>query len=503
MKTILISFFLLFIFTINVNLYADPYGTLVGAYNGVNCYSNGFSGNVSNEYNYVNGTNTGMKWQCVEFVNRYYLMYYNQNIRVAGHNAIDYYPNASAHGLNPYPNNGTNSPQVGDVLCFSGNTYGHVALIREIGSNYLKVIQQNVTNSASDINYNVTMTYNNGQYNVSGASIGSGYSCQGWLRRSGTVNCNFTVNNNSLTNWIFWKYPPMPVNFYNVNLTISNLTGNWALFISRNNSNLGQIAANQSGTNYNFQFAVSTSDPTYPNGGGYYFRLTPQGQFTTSWCESIQFSISALPSMSIVLNPSQSTYMPGQPVTVTWPITGGLGGNYGGLTGNIRLQYYKNDTALGNIVTTALINNSFNWIVPTSIPGGTIPGCGYKIAGSIQDGNAPNGYVYAFSIPFCITSPLSIEQIEGIVPKEFLLYQNSPNPFNPVTSIYFDLAEKKFAVLRIYDATGKVSVELVNQELNSGSYKVDWNASIYPSGIYFYRLEAGDFSDTKKMILVK
>lgn len=499
--------FITFIFFSSQFVFSDPYGTLLGNFNNVNCYSNGTNGYVSNDYNTYNGTNTGMKWQCVEFVNRYYLQIYNLNIRVAGHNATDYFPNAAAHGLIPYSNINSISPQVGDLLCFQGNTYGHVAIVREVGTTYLKVAQQNVSNTSSDINYNVTMSVANGLYNVNGSSIGNGYTCQGWLRKpSGTINCNFTVNNGSnISGWIFWKYPPMPSNYYTVLLTITNLPigNNWALYISNASGNIAQIAANQSGTSYSFPFNVSATDPLFPNGSNYKFRLTPQGQPNTIWCESSNFSISSLPTLSISMSPSQQNYTPGNSVNITWPISGGLGGNYGGLTGNIRLQYYKNDTALGNIITIPLTNNSYQWIVPTSIPGGMIPGCGYKIAGSVQDGNAPNGYVYAFSNSFCINSPLIITQESQLIPEKFELYQNFPNPFNPNTIINFDLPKESFVKLEIFDNSGSSIIELSKQVLKEGSYRIEWDATNFASGIYYYRIEAGDNILSKKMILLK
>lgn len=495
-----------FIFSSKI-AFSDPYGTLLGNFNNINVYSNGTSGNVSNEYNYVNGTNTGMKWQCVEYVNRYYLSIYNMNIRIAGHNAVDYYPNASARGLSSYPNNGTISPQVGDLLCFSGNTYGHVAIVREVGANYLKVAQQNVSNSASDVNYNVSMSVSSGHYGVSGSSIGSNYVCQGWLRKPATVSCNFTVNNgNNLNGWIFWKYPPMPVNFYTVSLTISNLPvgNNWALYIAKSSGNIAQIAANQSGTTYTFQFAVSVNDPLFPNGGGYFFKVTPQGQPNTSWCESSQFSISSLPTLSVNLNPIQQTYTIGQQVTVTWPISGGLGGQYGGLTGNIRLQFYQNNIPLSNIITVPITNNSYVLTIPSSIQGGTVPGCGYQIAGSIQDGNAPNGYVFAFSNPtFCISPPTGIIKYSENIPNKYELYQNYPNPFNPLTNIQFDIPAMSFVSLKLYNIEGKEISELVSDDLNPGAYNYIFDATKFSSGIYIYKLSANEFIQTKKMILIK
>ncbi len=88
-------------------------------------------------------------------------------------------------------------------------------------------------------------------------------------------------------------------------------------------------------------------------------------------------------------------------------------------------------------------------------------------------------------------------------PSEFSLSQNHPNPFNPVTNIKFAVPNRTFVKLVIYDMLGKEVEILVNSEYNAGTYDVNWNASNYPSGVYFYRLNAGDYSGTKKMVLVK
>lgn len=98
---------------------------------------------------------------------------------------------------------------------------------------------------------------------------------------------------------------------------------------------------------------------------------------------------------------------------------------------------------------------------------------------------------------------IGIQPISSNVPKRFDLKQNYPNPFNPVTNIEFDLAKNEFTTLIVYNSNGQLVETLVNQNLNAGSYKVDFNASKLASGTYFYRLIAGDFVKTSKMILVK
>jgi hypothetical protein len=88
-------------------------------------------------------------------------------------------------------------------------------------------------------------------------------------------------------------------------------------------------------------------------------------------------------------------------------------------------------------------------------------------------------------------------------PQEFALYANYPNPFNPSTAIQYDLPEKSFVRLRVFDILGRQVAVLVEEERPAGSYSLSFNASNLPSGIYFYRIEAGSFVETKRMVLLK
>jgi hypothetical protein len=94
-------------------------------------------------------------------------------------------------------------------------------------------------------------------------------------------------------------------------------------------------------------------------------------------------------------------------------------------------------------------------------------------------------------------------EVEIGVPKKFNLSQNYPNPFNPATKISFELPHSSKVKLSVYDITGKLASELVNEQRAAGYYTVEFNGNNLASGMYFYRIETEDFSATKKMILVK
>lgn len=103
---------------------------------------------------------------------------------------------------------------------------------------------------------------------------------------------------------------------------------------------------------------------------------------------------------------------------------------------------------------------------------------------------------------------ISVKEISSIVPDKFALYQNYPNPFNPTTKIKFDVPsnvnrEKSNVKLTIYDLLGKEVATLVNENLKAGTYEISFEGNNFSSGIYFYSLKAGNYIETKRMILVK
>lgn len=89
------------------------------------------------------------------------------------------------------------------------------------------------------------------------------------------------------------------------------------------------------------------------------------------------------------------------------------------------------------------------------------------------------------------------------LPSEYQLAQNYPNPFNPITTIDFDLPAGGMVNLDVYDVTGRKIAELLNNTMSAGHYKVNFDASMLPSGVYFYKLSAGEFVSIKKMTLLK
>lgn len=98
---------------------------------------------------------------------------------------------------------------------------------------------------------------------------------------------------------------------------------------------------------------------------------------------------------------------------------------------------------------------------------------------------------------------VGIETISNEIPKGFSLMQNYPNPFNPTTSIRFSVPKSSNVNITVYNSAGKEITTLVNMQMNAGMYRAEFNAAESPSGIYFCKMIAGDFSSVIKMVLVK
>jgi Secretion system C-terminal sorting domain len=144
------------------------------------------------------------------------------------------------------------------------------------------------------------------------------------------------------------------------------------------------------------------------------------------------------------------------------------------------------------------------------IAGGSVAVSGenHRVLGTIgQPLNGSSGNIsYRTQVGFwynSISSTTDVEQTEDLIPKEFQLEQNYPNPFNPSTKIKFGLPKESKVLLLIYNILGEEVAQLVNQQFQAGYYEIELYNSGFSSGVYLYTIQAGDFVDTKKMILLK
>jgi hypothetical protein len=96
-----------------------------------------------------------------------------------------------------------------------------------------------------------------------------------------------------------------------------------------------------------------------------------------------------------------------------------------------------------------------------------------------------------------------IQQISTTVPKDYVLEQNYPNPFNPTTTIKFSIPKEGYVEMKLFDVTGREVATLVSDPFKAGTYEIDFDGTKLSSGVYFYKVVVGDFTATKKMVLIK
>lgn len=137
---------------------------------------------------------------------------------------------------------------------------------------------------------------------------------------------------------------------------------------------------------------------------------------------------------------------------------------------------------------------------------------GFLITGSttyIPNLSGSNRNIYVVKTDSNGNSPVSINNISSEIPLSFKLYQNFPNPFNPFTNLEFQIPASQgkpksgFVLLKIYDMIGKEIAIIVNDNLDPGTYRYEFDGSNFVSGVYFYELKVGDYTAVKRMVLIK
>jgi len=174
------------------------------------------------------------------------------------------------------------------------------------------------------------------------------------------------------------------------------------------------------------------------------------------------------------------------------------------LVGSLGIDSFNRDILLvktnasGDAMWTKTFGGS-NWDVGRSIEP-TSDG-GYIICGDFYSSGTNNYDIWLLKTE---PDPNDVEPLElGNIPKNYILKQNYPNPFNPVTTIEFGVPTNAFVTLAVYNMLGEKEDLIVNEELSAGNYKVNWDAKDFPSGVYFYQLQAGGYNQSNKMILMK
>jgi hypothetical protein len=197
-------------------------------------------------------------------------------------------------------------------------------------------------------------------------------------------------------------------------------------------------------------------------------------------------------------------------------------------TGTVGVALLANVTVKGKLTITScgpLSGTGFTWTAPNYVFNGNVA----QVTGSIMPAtvknvtiNNPAGVTSSQALTitdtlFLVSGTLSGPYTAGTtvkvstdvqdqstgIPRAYSLQQNYPNPFNPSTSINYQLPANSFVSLKVLDMLGREVATLVNEVKNAGTYSTTWNAAGFGSGIYFCTMQAGSFSDTRKLILVK
>ncbi len=174
-----------------------------------------------------------------------------------------------------------------------------------------------------------------------------------------------------------------------------------------------------------------------------------------------------------------------------------------------------NGWAIGRNYDTSVIHQSDTSVILRTTNGGIDWKEQYRMPVSLSDAgfrsisfvDVNNGWVVGSNGVILHTTNGGLTFVEssttGEVPETYALKQNYPNPFNPATNISFSLPSKFFVTLKVFDIMGREVATIVAEDLLAGSYLRQWNAANMSSGIYFYRLHAGSFTETKKLVLLR
>ena len=175
--------------------------------------------------------------------------------------------------------------------------------------------------------------------------------------------------------------------------------------------------------------------------------------------------------------------------------------------GNVYVTGYSSETGTGTDICTIKYNNSGIQLWAQKFNGiGNGSDFGRVVLADASGNVYVSGSCFVNNLDNCVIkySPLTgINVLNNELPTGYSLSQNYPNPFNPATNIKFAIPQAGFVKLTVFNMLGREVETLVNENLNAGTYNADWNASSYSSGVYFYKVQAGEFTDTRKMILVK
>lgn len=341
-----------------------------------------------------------------------------------------------------------------------------------------------------------------------------------------TAKCGGTVTTNDPLNstGVCWNTTGNPtISDPHTNDGIANLFTSYIIGLNANQLyHIRAFATNSLGTGYGneltFTTCAATSTPYHEDFSG----ITTSGVWPCGWSNPNPNYATTLRGAGCLTpnsgefyysNSSKWVFTPGFFLTVgnhyalsVWYKTDGFSGWQ-----TFRAKYGVRPEQTSMLpIEGAVINNPVNTecaeLTGTFTPAET----GYYYIGlNCIDNGTP--WYFTFD-DITLTDITGISKNENKIPETYCLYQNYPNPFNPETVIKFDIRapltplpakEGTGVVLKIYDLTGREVATILNEKLSPGTYEVNWNASGFASGVYFYKISTGDFTDSKKMVLMK
>lgn len=262
-------------------------------------------------------------------------------------------------------------------------------------------------------------------------------------------------------------------------------------------------------TNYRLQIAVDSnftnvivSDSTLTVGSytvqsgvlafnsSYYWRVKAKNPIGSgNWSAAWKFSTLELPVAPVLVSPANNSNNISLTPTMLW--------NNVPTAINYRLQISVDSNFASFVLQDSTLTQNYKIIQSGLLTNNTK----YFWRVCAKNTNGWGMYCSKWNFRTEILS-LVLNYREGI-PEKYKLHNNYPNPFNPVTKIKFDIPKSSNVKILIYDVSGREVMKLIDINLNAGYYEVQWNAGEYASGIYFYRLETENYSDVRKMVLIK
>jgi hypothetical protein len=276
---------------------------------------------------------------------------------------------------------------------------------------------------------------------------------------------------------------------YSITWTSANITGNVQLRLLQNNVSVRVLS---SSTANDGEWTWTIPSDVVP-ASNYKIRVTSVDNTAIKDASNADFTIQGdtTPIITVTMPNGGETWTVGQAYSITWTSAN--------ITGNVQLRLLQNNVSVRVLSSSTANDGEWTWTIPSDV----VPASNYKIRVTSVDNTAIKDASNAdFTIQAAAGKSEQLSGTEG-VPRTWTLLPNYPNPFNPTTSIRFGMPKTARVRLSVYDLLGREVAVLVEGILQAGWHTATWRADNLPSGVYLYRLAAGEFSQHRTMLLLK